>query len=1192
MTRLQEIINTAKGFKYSINLEYDLNDPLKIENYIPTDKAMKIMNDIVNGFIFEDANRSHILLGSYGTGKSHLTMVLASLLSKKINKIDNDMAYTDLFYRISNYKQDFANNISQIISEKYLIVLPEEGLFDFEQSIILGLKKALKNQGLESYLPKTFYDTIIEKIEFWAEDFPTTYHNLKEILQNEYELTLKEFISGIKKYDKNYYHIFLELHPKLTAGSKFTPYNRVRLVELLSSIESVLKNYGYKGVLIAFDEFGKFLEENIDNFNIKDIQDLAEYCNDESNKLNTSLLLITHKNLAQYTTNTKEMTEEWRKVEGRFKRHNITKHSKQIYELISKVIIKTKDGWQKFKELNKENFKDLMFYLQESNLFVDLTLEELKDWILFGCYPLHPATAFGLFNLSKLIAQNERTLFTFLSQQEKYGLNYFLKEADSDFPLVGLDQLYDYFLDLIKQEDENSRIYGVWKKAHRSLQKLNNDEEVAKRFIKSLAVINIISKFSRLAPTPENIRNNLGLNRKKFKEVEKLLLEKKVIFYRKSLNHYKFFDGSDLNIKAKIKEVSKSRNEYFDPIVKLNQNYLLSPVLAHRYNFKNNMLRFFTSEYLNIQDITKEKIRGSIQEKYLDGKIFIILPSSQNEIKEARKRIQEINHKQAIFLLPKEHMNWKALLSEIDSIEYLLTQKDFLAQDPIIKLELEFHLEEKQEQLLAKLNQIYHPTYNQADFYYQGKKIKLKDKKELSKLISEICKEVFTSTMIINHEMINRNQITGIMKKVRKDIIKKLLSENDLQSELGFSNFTAAHTVVRSVLVKNDILKEVDNQIKIVVPETIGNGQGVVQEIKQFIAKAKDERVNFKNIYDNLQSAPYGLRKGYLPILLSAYLRKYRGRIVITKKDEDREIRPAIFDEIEENPQVFKLGIDLWDDEKESYILNLEKIFNQYIDDELKKRNRLKALWEGMKKYYRSLPHYTRNTNSLAEETMMFKKILNRDFKNTHQLYFEIFPNKLSENDFNKLADQIENIIYKLNQALDELYSEIVIKLNDLNELKVYNSDTIKGKFFNWYQQLPSKIKNHHFNWQVNSIFDLIKDSNMKDNKEFINELAERLTGFTPAQWRDEHLNEFLANIKEMFIEINDYNQNEKQHGEVKLSFIQEGSQKELSFNQEEVSDLGEMLLSKVKTDFDNFGHSISNKEKLTILFELLKEQL
>ncbi|MGM0471924.1 MAG: hypothetical protein ACQEQI_06565, partial [Bacillota bacterium] len=323
MANLNEVIQTAQGFKYSINLKYDINDLTKINNYIPTDKSLQIIDEVLTGFEVKEANRSHILLGSYGTGKSHLTMVLASLLADELSLDD----YTDFLNQFNNYDQQLAAKIEQFITDKYLIVLPEEGLSNFEQSIILGLKKALQEQGLEDYLPNTFYDLIIDKINHWQEEFTATYQDLGEILKEEYEIGIKDFIRGIKNYNRDYYHIFLDIHPRLTAGSKFTPYNRVRITELLTEVEEDLSKLDYQGVFFLFDEFGKYLEENIASFNIKDIQDLAEYCNREDNQLNSSLLLITHKNLAQYTSTQQESIEEWRKVAGRFKRHNITKHS-------------------------------------------------------------------------------------------------------------------------------------------------------------------------------------------------------------------------------------------------------------------------------------------------------------------------------------------------------------------------------------------------------------------------------------------------------------------------------------------------------------------------------------------------------------------------------------------------------------------------------------------------------------------------------------------------------------------------------------------------------------------------------------------------------------------------------------------------------------------------------------------------
>lgn len=40
---------------------------------------------------------------------------------------------------------------------------------------------------------------------------------------------------------------------------------------------------------------------------------------------------------------------------------------------------------------------------------------EFKNIILKGCYPLNPIAAYLLLNISEKVAQNERTLFTFIS---------------------------------------------------------------------------------------------------------------------------------------------------------------------------------------------------------------------------------------------------------------------------------------------------------------------------------------------------------------------------------------------------------------------------------------------------------------------------------------------------------------------------------------------------------------------------------------------------------------------------------------------------------------------------------------------------------------------------------------------------------------------------------------------------------
>ena len=62
-----------------------------------------------------------------------------------------------------------------------------------------------------------------------------------------------------------------------------------------------------------------------------------------------------------------------------------------------------------------------------------------------GCFPLHPVSTFILPRLSERVAQNERTLFTFLSAEGTATLASFLDIYENDFTLVTPDWIYDYF---------------------------------------------------------------------------------------------------------------------------------------------------------------------------------------------------------------------------------------------------------------------------------------------------------------------------------------------------------------------------------------------------------------------------------------------------------------------------------------------------------------------------------------------------------------------------------------------------------------------------------------------------------------------------------------------------------------------------------------------------------------------------
>ena len=156
----------------------------------------------------------------------------------------------------------------------------------------------------------------------------------------------------------------------------------------------------------------------------------------------------------------KSISDEWKKVEGRFKPTSINVKYDQCLSLIGHIIPKTA-VWETFKEKNKNDLTNLYDQAWEFKGFM-LPPKIGKESPFEDGFPLHPITLFALDRLSKKVAQNERTFFTYLAGDEENALFSQLKKYNiKEFHFIGLDAIYDYFELNIKayKTDESYEIY-------------------------------------------------------------------------------------------------------------------------------------------------------------------------------------------------------------------------------------------------------------------------------------------------------------------------------------------------------------------------------------------------------------------------------------------------------------------------------------------------------------------------------------------------------------------------------------------------------------------------------------------------------------------------------------------------------------------------------------------------------------
>ena len=197
MTRM---ISVASGFQSSVNISYDLNDDSKLKKYIPTKSSLGLLQDILLSTRGDSVDRSRILIGPYGKGKSHIVLMIMSILMKKdlalfekmmpVIKMDNE----ELYHLIKNY---YTGNI------KLLPVVISGTSNSISQAFMLALQQTLGEYELNDIMPETSYKAALRVIDRWKDEFPETYAAFKEKINEPIEV----FVENLEDYDPARYEI-------------------------------------------------------------------------------------------------------------------------------------------------------------------------------------------------------------------------------------------------------------------------------------------------------------------------------------------------------------------------------------------------------------------------------------------------------------------------------------------------------------------------------------------------------------------------------------------------------------------------------------------------------------------------------------------------------------------------------------------------------------------------------------------------------------------------------------------------------------------------------------------------------------------------------------------------------------------------------------------------------------------------
>ena len=515
---LSQYFSLNRRYSRSVNLERDLELPNSVVGYVLTKRAVDALRRFLTAIAGSQPTRAWTLTGVYGTGKSAFAHYLASLCAPETNPM-------------RHYALEIAKHTPYFDSSEYRILeenIPKQGWF---RAVATAQREPLSH-------------TIIRALEQGCRIFWKQPHTQPAIARK-----------------------LVDLATEITFGN--TTIDSKMIPGLLQEVATAAKT----DILLIIDELGKNLEFAAQNQGAEDLyllQQLAELPKKKGPQV--YLLALLHQSFAEYSRILASIERnEWAKIQGRFEDIPFTESSEQMTRLIGQVI-----------DQSRAKPFEFVIHKRAEEWFECLHITSLNDItpaILAAAYPLHPITSLVLPMLCTRYAQNDRSLFTFLTSSEPYSFKNYLDEATvegDELPTLKLYQVYDYFVESVGMGLAMRPLLQRWVEIQGLIADAKNLDSESQQVLKTIGTLNLVTSGGVMRATRTLVKlamcdSPLSSDRcatlqegfhptsandceqwQHWEQVIEKLLKRGMITYRRQLDELRLWEGSDFDVEGEI----------------------------------------------------------------------------------------------------------------------------------------------------------------------------------------------------------------------------------------------------------------------------------------------------------------------------------------------------------------------------------------------------------------------------------------------------------------------------------------------------------------------------------------------------------------------------------------------------------------------------------------------------------------
>ena len=800
------------------------------------------------------------------------------------------------------------------------------------------------------------------------------------------------------------------------------------LVNKLTQLAS--KNSKSNSRIVLFvDEMGKFLEFAAqNNADIYVFQQLAEVASRSDGRF--LIIGILHQAFSEYARDlSSELRDEWAKIQGRFVDLAVNATGDEQIELISRAI-------QSDHHLSESSgISQSVANRIHKNRPTDAT--RLAD-TLENCWPLHPVVACLLGPIARRrFGQNQRSIFGFLNSAEPHGFQHYLNSV-VDNSLYPPSYLWDYLRLNLEPSILASPDGHRWALASEAIERCEyrGGDDLHVQLLKTVAVIDLFKERSGLSPGLDILsvcfpqHSDVVLQK-----VLRQLVQWSLVIYKKYLDAYAIYAGSDFDIDGAIENELQEINDV--DISSLKSLAGLQPILAKRHYHETGTLRWFELSLVTLRELVEfasnyRPINGSV------GVFVLSVAISGEKDAEAHKFCRQAARMgrkwDIVTAVSKRSRPILLLVRELIAIQTIQMNRPELLGDPVARKEVEARIVNLQSKLADELRS----SFESAEWHRKNFSEKNYKLFELNKLASELADSRFSECPRIHNELLNRLKPSGSAAAARNALLRRMVIHEG-EDRLGIQGYPAERGLFTSLLENTHLYVRDRDAWRFASPKSNTNERLVPmwQVAINFVKSNSHRKVAVSEIFDIWRDEPFGIKDGLMTVFSLAFLLSQRNSIAIYREGIFR----TRFDDVDvdylvRDPSTIQLRWVNLSELSQKLLGEIADIVYLFDDQQSLKNTEPIDVARGLIKIFEQLPNWTKRTMQLSRNSIHVRELFKRA-NDPDQLLFNDIPAVVGESGASDIAsdDDLRRVVENLRRGLEELVQAYGLMLQNLKSI-------------------------------------------------------------------------------------------------------------------------------------------------------------